>query len=175
MSTLRRKILNRLKRIYKVSMDSELRKKQIEKEVISKIAKDMKIELNIVDDIVAKFLLEKDKDYNANYSEAEFISVNENILKSKISFSQYFGVFISGLLFSAFILFMIIILYNKPSEIIIDNNSFVYKDKDSYTKDTTIMTEEQEKRYDNLSPEGQSYVDERMKQYDDYCSKSSDC
>ncbi|MEH6790623.1 hypothetical protein [Parasphingorhabdus sp.] len=40
---------------------------------------------------------------------------------------------------------------------------------------TSGMTAEQENKYDNLSSEGQDYVDEQMKQYDEHCANSSDC
>lgn len=37
------------------------------------------------------------------------------------------------------------------------------------------LTGEQKDRYENLPPEGQEYVDEKMKQYDEFCSTSTEC
>lgn len=40
---------------------------------------------------------------------------------------------------------------------------------------TEGMTDEQFNRYENLSLDGRKYVDEKMRQYDDYCAKSESC
>lgn len=37
------------------------------------------------------------------------------------------------------------------------------------------MTSEQEAAYDDMSQEGQDYVDEQMEQYDEYCASSPEC
>lgn len=46
--------------------------------------------------------------------------------------------------------------------------------RDIYSKPEG-MTGEQKDRYEKMAPEGQEYVDEKMKQYDDLCSRSSEC
>ncbi|WP_324073430.1 MAG: hypothetical protein RSE14_10450 [Erythrobacter sp.] len=37
------------------------------------------------------------------------------------------------------------------------------------------MNSEQREKYDNMSSEGKAYVDDQMRQYDEYCAGSSDC
>ncbi len=37
------------------------------------------------------------------------------------------------------------------------------------------MNSEQREKYDNMSSQGKAYVDDQMRQYDEYCARSSDC
>lgn len=59
------------------------------------------------------------------------------------------------------------------------NNGYSAGSGSSYDESSSStgnsMNYEQRDKYDNMSSEGKAYVDDQMKKYDEYCSKSSDC
>lgn len=76
---------------------------------------------------------------------------------------------------SIFALFLYTLNTNQSSDNSVEIGNSSDSGKSDFKNKYPDMTDTQEDRYDNMTSEGQDFVDEKMRKYDEFCARSTEC